>query len=219
MKTQGIVLLSGGLDSVYNLYKAHEKWGKDLSVLFYDYGQRAKESELRAAQYFANDLKLSMQVIDISKVFSLDQNSLTSNKKEVPTDTVDIESLEASKASAKNVWVANRNGVFLNIAACIAESQGAKYIIPGFNVEEAETFPDNSVEYIEKMNACFKMSTANAVEIHCFSQSMNKKQIMAESQQLKINIEKIWSCYHSGSEICKKCESCQRFLRAKAAIV
>lgn len=214
MKTHAIVLLSGGLDSVYNLYAAHQKWGDQVSALLFNYGQRAWKSEKRAAQYFLDDLKLSSQVIDISNLFSFDKSSLTSNEKSVPTDEVNINSMEASKQSAEKVWVSNRNGVFLNVGACLAESLGAQYIIPGFNAEEAATFPDNSVEYIEKMNSCFKMSTSNGVQIQCFSQSMNKKEIVKESRLLGVSLQKIWSCYHGGEEICGRCESCQRFLRA-----
>lgn len=208
-------MLSGGLDSVYNLYAAHEKWGEKLLALFYDYGQKALSQEKAAAKHFTDKLQIELQTIDISKVFTSDSSALTSEKKQIPTDQVDIESHQASLESAKKVWVSNRNGVFLNVAACVAESLGAQWIVPGFNAEEAATFPDNSVEYIKKMNSCLKMSTASGVQIHCFSQSMSKRQIVKACKNFSINFAKIWPCYHNGQEICGQCESCQRFLRAR----
>ena len=216
MNTKALVLLSGGLDSVYNLYAANEKWPGQVEALLFNYGQKAWENEKLAATYFADNLRVPTQTLDISNVFENDESSLTSSANSVPTDDVDIESMDASIQSAQKVWVSNRNGVFLNVAACVAEKKGAQFIVPGFNSEEAATFPDNSVEYIEKMNACLQMSTANGVQVYCFSQEMDKKQIIKAAKNLKVNIDKIWSCYHHGESICGRCESCQRFLRAKS---
>lgn len=213
MNNQALVLLSGGLDSVYNLYAAHEKWPGGVSALFFGYGQRAYKQEFRAAQYFSRGLKVPLQDADISNIFDGDRSSLTSSR-DVPMDEVNIESLEASQVSAQAVWVANRNGVFLNVAACFAEKQGIPTIVPGFNREEAQTFPDNSEEYIDKMNACLKLSTATGVQIHCFSQKMEKSEIIREAKSLGADLSRIWSCYHSGGTQCGRCESCQRYQRA-----
>ena len=182
--------------------------------LLFNYGQKAWNSEKRAAQFFVKDRQVPLEIVDISPLFRGASSTLISSKP-IPKD-VNIASHEASRQSARKVWVSNRNGVFLNGAACLAESFGIPLIIPGFNREEAFTFPDNSEEYIQKMNACLQLSTSNGVQIHCFSSHLNKSQIMKESLRLDINIEKIWSCYDSGLKICGSCESCQRFLRAKA---
>lgn len=213
MKAKALVLLSGGLDSVYNLYRSCEEWSGEVEALFFNYGQRAYEAELKAAKKLSGYLKVSLQVIDIKHIFKGDKGALT-GEREVPTETVDIDSLEASEKSAELVWVANRNGVFLNIAACVAEKKDIPFIVPGFNAEEAATFPDNSQDYIDKMNACLKFSTANQVQIQCFSQAMNKTEIVKDCLRLDVSMDEIWSCYYPGENICGKCESCQRFLRA-----
>lgn len=216
MSKKAVVLLSGGLDSVFNLYAAHKHWDGEIQAVFFDYGQKAKDSEWKAAKYFCEQLKVELTFIDLKNIFANDPSSLTSNQ-EVPTDEVDILSEEASRSTAKKVWVSNRNGVFLNVAACLAEKQGAQWIIPGFNAEEAVTFPDNSVDYIEKMNACLKLSTSNGVEVYCFSQKMFKEEIYKNCLQLGVDTQKIWSCYYPGETTCGRCESCQRYERAKAA--
>ena len=213
MSISAVVLLSGGLDSVYNLYRAYEEHGEALLALSLNYGQKAFKQELKAAQYFADELKVSLQTLDISNVFTGDESSLTSSN-EIPTDEVDIESYEKSVSSAKKVWVANRNGVLINVAACIAEKNIASYVIPGFNLEEAETFPDNSEDYIQKINETLRLSTSNSVQVKCYSQRMNKKQMVADALERKINLDKIWSCYYGGETPCGKCESCQRLRRA-----
>ena len=213
MSIKALVLLSGGLDSVYNLYAANKKWPGQVSAVFFNYGQKALDNELKAASLFTQNLNIPMQVIDLTGVFSGDPSSLTSESL-IPTTEVDIESPSASVASAQSVWVANRNGVFLNVAACLAEKMGISWIVPGFNREEAETFPDNSEDYIEKINSTLLLSTANGVQVFCFSQKLDKSQIIVQAKALGVTLEKIWSCYHSGGVQCGRCESCQRFNRA-----
>ncbi|MCL4167600.1 UNVERIFIED_CONTAM: hypothetical protein GTU68_011174, partial [Idotea baltica] len=198
MSIQAVVLLSGGLDSVYNLYRAHKKWGEGVVAVHYNYGQKAWAPELEAAKTFCSHLKVDLQVVDISSVFEGGKSSLTNQSNLIPTSEVDILSEAASIKSAEKVWVANRNGVLLNVAACLAEKLGASWIVPGFNAEEAATFPDNSVDYIEKMNACLKLSTANGVQIRCFSQAMQKSEIIKDLSQMNANIETLWSCYFGG---------------------
>lgn len=214
MNVNAVILLSGGLDSTVNLYAANEKWADAVLALTFNYGQKAFEKEKAAALSFCRDLDIPLKVMDLSSIFSFDKSALTTDQKVIPTDTVNIESLEASKESAKNVWVSNRNGVLLNVAACVAESLGAKYIVPGFNKEEAATFPDNSVEYIEKMNECLKFSTSNAVEVFCFTQDMDKTEIMKKAFALNVPTDRIWPCYYAGENRCGHCESCKRFDRA-----
>jgi 7-cyano-7-deazaguanine synthase len=214
MQTQAVVLLSGGMDSVYNLDQACDQWPRQVQALFCDYGQRAAPAEKRACQFFCDTLSVPLRVLDLRPVFAGDRSSLTSPVVEVPTDAVDIEDAAASQSSAKAVWVANRNGVLLNVAACLAERLGASFVVPGFNAEEAQTFPDNSVDYIEKMNACLALSTANGVQIRCFSQALQKREIAQSLVEKGVAMEQIWSCYFDGDQPCGKCESCQRFLRA-----
>lgn len=214
MSFQAVVLLSGGLDSVFNLYAAHQKWPGQVLALNLNYGQKAWESEKNAALWFAERLSIPMQTLDIANVFLGGKSALTSDEQVIPTLEVDINSAEASAESALKVWVANRNGVLLNIAACLAEKVGAQFIVPGFNAEEAATFPDNSVAYIEKMNECFKYSTSNGVQIHCFSQLLNKSEIIKQLVAMESDLSHVWSCYYSGSEVCGQCESCQRYQRA-----
>ena len=108
------------------------------------------------------------------------------------------------------------NGLFLNIAACIAEQLEADFIIPGFNKEEAETFPDNSQAFIEAMNASLHFSTLNRVKVFCFTTELLKKDIMKKAIELDIDPQHLWPCYHAGETPCGECESCQRFKRAQS---
>ena len=61
--------------------------------------------------------------------------------------TDELDEMSKIGESAKNVWVPNRNGAFINIAASFCDAYEADYIVIGFNAEEAVTFPDNSTDF------------------------------------------------------------------------
>lgn len=211
---KAIVLLSSGLDSTVNLYKAI----KDLDVvlaLHFNYGQRAAKQERLHAEKTAAKLKIPFKVVDLPWFNHFSDNSLTNADKAVVTN-VEIGSLEASRESAKNVWVPNRNGIFLNIAAAFAEQLKAQYVIPGFNAEEGATFPDNTPEYMSALDKSFQFSTSNQVKTICFTVNMNKPEIYSLGKELGVDYSLVWPCYQSFDKPCGVCESCLRFKNAEA---
>lgn len=214
MKPKSVVLLSGGLDSTVNLYEAAGQTEVVL-VLTIDYGQRAREREIKAAAKIAARLGLRHQVLALPFFAEFGGSSLTDRRREIPQgDEVDIHSLEASQRTAKSVWVPNRNGIFLNIAAGFAESLGADLVIPGFNSEEAKTFPDNSEDFVHTMTRSLYFSTANRVMVQCYTIKMEKPEIVRRGQQLGVDFSLLWPCYLEGDRWCGECESCLRAARA-----
>lgn len=216
MSAKSVVLLSGGLDSSVNLLEAVKATDVVL-VLTFDYGQRARVREIKAAQKLSAKLNLKHQVLALPFITQFGGSSLTDNTKDVPQgEDVNIASLEVSQTTAKSVWVPNRNGIFLNIAAGFAESLGADFIVPGFNAEEARTFPDNSEDFVQTMTQSLFFSTANRVMVQCYTLKMEKPEIVRRGQQLGLDFAGLWPCYMEGDRWCGECESC---LRAKRAFV
>jgi len=214
---KAMVLLSSGLDSTVNLYWACQEFDL-VSTVTFDYGQKAVRQEVYHAQLLAEKLKTSHEVIDIRWLGKVSSSGLTDSSMQVPTGPeVDIDSREQSMKTAAAVWVPNRNGVFLNIAASLAESQGARWVIPGFNREEAATFPDNTVDFIDATNKALEYSTNNRVQVKCFTADLDKTEIVRVGVELGVDFSLVWPCYYDKAEICRECESCQRFLRAMKA--
>ena len=141
------------------------------------------------------------------------KTALLSDAKIPSGGAVQIDDLKRSFETAKNVWVPNRNGIFLNIAAGYAEGLGADLVIPGFNREEAATFPDNSVEFLRSLDASWKYSTGTAVRTFCFSAELDKREIVRQGK-VDLPFTFMWPCYLSGATWCGECESCLRFKRA-----
>ena len=209
-----VVLLSSGLDSTVNLYEAREK-SRVLLALTFNYGQRAAESELEHSAAIASAAGIPHKILDLRWFAEFTNTSLINRDSTVPVGkTVSIDDLDQSNETAKAVWVPNRNGIFLNIGAAFAEGLKAKWVVPGFNIEEGATFPDNTQAFLDALTGAFKFSTSNHVEAKCFTTKLNKTQIVRRGRELGAPFNLIWPCYFSGPKPCGECESCQRFERA-----
>lgn len=210
---RSVVLLSAGLDSTVNLFRAKEESDVALALTF-DYGQRAAKREIDHAAALAKHVGTKHHVVQLPWFRDFTTTSLVNESAEIPTTGVSIDDLNASTHSAKAVWVPNRNGIFLNIGAAYAESLEAEWLVPGFNLEEAKTFPDNSEAYLQAATRALQFSTSNHVQVHCFTTDLTKPEIVAVGRRLKVPFEMIWTCYFGGESQCGQCESCQRFSRA-----
>ncbi len=211
---KSVVLLSGGMDSTVNLYEAQNR-GEVLLALTFDYGQRAAAKEIEISQKMTAKFGIKHQVLALPFFKDLGTSSLIDTGKALPLkNDVSIDDHSASMKTAKSVWVPNRNGIFLNIAAGFAEALGAQVVIPGFNLEEASTFPDNSLKFMNQVTDSFSYSTSNQVRVECTTVSMNKTEIVAFGEKLGVAWSMIWPCYQAGAKWCGQCESCQRAERA-----
>nr|BFD59846.1 7-cyano-7-deazaguanine synthase QueC [Bdellovibrio sp. CKG001]BFD63263.1 7-cyano-7-deazaguanine synthase QueC [Bdellovibrio sp. HM001] len=213
-----VVLLSAGLDSTVNAYEAMKHHHEIVLALTFNYGQRAAQKEIEHSAKIARHLGVPHKVVELPWFKDFNKSSLLVESQEVPTGAaVEIDNLQKSEETAKSVWVPNRNGIFLNIAAAYAEALGADAVIPGFNAEEAATFPDNSREFLEQATKALHYSTSNHVTVGCYTAHLTKPAIVRLGQGLKIPWELIWPCYFSGEKWCGQCESCLRSKRAFAS--
>jgi 7-cyano-7-deazaguanine synthase len=203
---KGVAILSGGLDSTVSLAAATRKMDVVLALTF-DYGQRAAKREREASSKIAKHYKVPHKVVAIPWLAALTSTALVNRRASLPVN-------EMSERSAKAVWVPNRNGVFIEIAAAHAESLGATRLITGFNKEEAVTFPDNSPAYVSAVNDALSFSTANGVRVVSFTGALEKKGIVNLGRRLNAPLQLIWPCYEGGKRWCGECESCLRSLRA-----
>lgn len=211
---KSVVLFSSGLDSTYNLYCAREH-SQILLALTFDYGQRAADREAAMAAKQSKYLGVPHQILKLEFFKDFTQTSLVNHKAEVPTARqVEINDLRTSELTSKSVWVPNRNGILLNIAAGFAEGLGADWLVPGFNREEAATFPDNTPEFLSALDRSFDFSTQGRVKTKCFSTQLDKTEIVKKALDMKVQFEWVWPCYFGNEKPCGECESCQRDFRA-----
>ena len=205
------MLLSGGLDSTVAAALCAGTFRLKRG-LFFDYGQHAGDRERRAAGRVADRYDMQLERIELPWMERYSGSALIRGKGEPP----DPGSLEAARdAGHPAVWVENRNGVFLAIAAAIAASNGCGVVVTGFNAEEAESYPDNSEDYLQAVNKELSLGDTG-VEVVSPTIGMTKAEIVREGLRLGIPWGDLWSCYRGGESMCGRCESCLRLKRAVA---
>jgi 7-cyano-7-deazaguanine synthase len=203
--------MSGGLDSLVSLGLKKEALNIKLALTF-DYGQKSAKQEIDAARKICKHYDLKHEIIQLSWLKEITQTSLVSEK-EIPTN----EKLNNPQDSAMSVWVPNRNGLFLNIAGCYADSFDYDYIIIGANKEEGETFPDNTQEFLDGINQEFQFSTRKRPKVIAPLIKYMKNDIVKLALDNRIPLELTRSCYQSGEKHCGICESCSRLKKALKA--
>ena len=209
-----IILLSSGLDSVATFYWALKNCPPVLALTF-DYGQKAKTREIEKSKKLCKAHRVKHKVVSIPWLSEIGGNALTDKNKALPgLLSTQLDNKKLTDKSAKAVWVPNRNGVFVAIAASFAESLGVPFILMGLNKEEGATFPDNSLEFVKRANLGLKFSTLSHPELRAPMIDKDKTEIVRWMVERKISFSNIWSCYLAGKKMCGKCESCLRCQRA-----
>ncbi|AEA46964.1 7-cyano-7-deazaguanine synthase QueC [Archaeoglobus veneficus] len=206
-----VAVLSGGMDSGVAMAKALQEGSIELALTF-DYGQMAAKKEIEYAGKLCKYYGVAHKVIELPWLANL-SSGLTEGR--IPEVSEEI--LEAvAEETAKAVWVPNRNMVFISIAAAFAESMGCNAVVVGFNGEEAQTFPDNSEEFVKAMNDALRI--VNGVSVYAPLIKLDKTEIVKLGMSMNFPFELTWSCYYSYDEPCGKCESCVRRQRAFRAL-
>jgi 7-cyano-7-deazaguanine synthase len=214
---KAITLMSSGLDSVAALAIAAESVDIEMAITF-DYGQRASKREIEYSRKICEYYGIEHQIIKLDWLSEITSTSLVNRDVDVPSlsfeDIAETAPAAITRASAKAVWVPNRNGVILNIAGAFAESRECDYLVVGFNGEEAGTFPDNSLGFVQAIDKAFSFSTQNKVKVLAPLIKLGKNEIVRRALEVKAPLAYSWSCYHGGEIPCGECESCIRRARA-----
>ncbi len=209
-----IVLLSGGLDSAVCLAKAVRE-GEVRLALNFSYGQRAEQRERESARSLAEHYGVPFESLELPFLKELTATALVADGVPLPEPTPEeLDDPQKGRENALRVWVPNRNGLFVNIAACYAESLGCEAIVAGFNAEEARSYPDNSVGFVEAVNRAFSYSTRTGVRLFSYTQGLTKAEIARLGAELGLPFGLLWSCYRGEERMCGRCESCRRLRRA-----
>lgn len=201
---KAIILLSGGLDSLISLDIAKKELDIELALVF-NYGQKAFEEEKKASIEIAKYYNINHKVIELPFLKELSNNALTDNGNNNFDDF-------------NSVWIPNRNGLFLNIAASFCDKYNYQYIIFGANKEEAELFSDNSKRFIEASDKFFSYSTLNKVKVFAPCAEFDKIQIVNYAIDNNVPLKLLKSCYQNskqtGKKHCLECMSCKLLYNA-----
>ena len=211
MENKSIILLSGGLDSLTALgYTVYNNLYDVKLALTFDYGQKSAKYEIEASERISEYYKIEHKVITLDWLKEITKTGLVSNLN-IPENSF------GTKESAEAVWIPNRNGLFLNIAAAFCDSFGYNYIIFGANKDEGATFPDNTEEFRTQITKTFESSTLVKPRVIAPLINYGKDDIVRIAVECNTPLELVRSCYNSGDKHCGKCESCYHLKKALIA--
>ena len=109
---KAIVLASGGLDSYVTSYYVKNNLGKEIKLLFFDYGQKALKQELSCVKNLAKELGCELEIIELPWLGK------------ISTSFINKQGQGENKIS--DWYVPCRNSIFLISALAFAESEFIK---------------------------------------------------------------------------------------------
>ncbi|MEM1166644.1 MAG: 7-cyano-7-deazaguanine synthase QueC [Planctomycetota bacterium] len=211
VRTDAVVLLSGGLDSATALAIASRRDSRRCAALTIDYGQRHR-TELDAARTVAAHLgAIDHRVVSID-LRAIGGSALTDDAIDVPTDRTD----EQMTGGIPVTYVPARNLVFLSLALGYAEVLGADHLYLGVNAVDYSGYPDCRPEFIDAFSRTAALATKAGVEgapitIHTPLIELTKAEIIRTGADLDVDYALTRSCYapDDAGRACGVCDSCQ----------
>ena len=199
MTKNAVVLISGGLDSLVSIDIAKKEFNIKFGLNF-NYGQKAFVEENEASLEIAKFYNFELKTLELPFLKDITSNALT-------------DANNCNFNDFNSVWIPNRNGLFINIAASYCDKFDIENIIFGANLEEAQNFCDNSDDFIQSINQELYYSTLIKPKVIAPCQNYNKVDIINYSIDNNLPVNLIKSCYNSskisGAKHCGSCMSCK----------
>ena len=205
-RIKSIILLSSGLDSIVSCCIACAKTRPYCAITF-DYCQRAGLMEISQARKVCRHYKIRHLVVRLPFFRNFTRSVMIGPPRRAGAGRF---------RRRQDVWVPNRNAVFVNVAAAYAEYYRADLIVTGFNREEAAEFPDNALAFVAAVNASLARSTIRRPRVVSYVQNLTKREIYRLGLRSGAPLQYVYSCYLGGSKMCGRCASCRRLRAAQA---
>ncbi len=204
---KAVVILSGGMDSSTAAFIAKSQGYKIIPVHF-NYGQRTERKELESFNSICDCLCVKNRyVINIPFFKQIGASALVDKNIDVPTEGI--------KPGIPVTYVPFRNGIFLSIAAALAEKENAKSMFIGVVEEDSSGYPDCKEEFIKYMQKAINSGTKpeTHIEIKTPLIHLKKEDIVKKALEIGVPLELTWSCYTNEDEACGVCDSCRLRLK------
>ena len=198
MMKDGVIIVSGGMDSITLLYERKDEIALGIS---FDYVSNHNAREIPFARMHCERLGIRHLVINLSFIHQYFKSSLLSGADKIPEGSYDDDNM-------KSTVVPFRNGIMLSIAVGIAESEGLTKVFIANHGGDHAIYPDCREEFIEAIDAASQAGTYEHVRILAPYTNITKTDIALRGKQLGIDYSETWSCYKGGEVHCGKCGTC-----------
>jgi len=210
MNQRCIVICSGGLDSTTAAAHALHLDRCEPILLHFRYGCRAEAREVEAVRNVAAALGVEQVTVDLSWLKQLGGSTLTDPGAQIAGPI--------AGAEYPHEWVPARNLLMIAHAAAMCDARRIGQIYMGLNLEEGAVYPDNTVEFYERLNGVLPLATLSRPVIRMPLARMMKWQIVHHAVAIRAPIDLSWSCYHSGPLHCGQCGPCHLRRTAHAMV-
>ncbi len=201
--SRGVIILSGGMDSVTLLHFLVKHLQCSMKAVSFDYGQKHKR-EINYAKTQCEELGIEHHVIDLPFVGTLFSSALLGGGSAIPEGHYKEENM-------KQTVVPNRNMIMSSIAVGYGQSTGASFLALGVHAGDHTIYPDCREEFIDALRDAVELADWNPFTIYAPFQRMTKTEILEIGFQLSppVDYAKTWTCYKGLEKACGKCGSCQ----------
>ena len=136
------------------------------------------------------------------------QNNQISSQSQ--SDKISPPSGESAFSDLPSTYVPFRNGVFLSIAAALAEKERCDAIFIGVVQEDSSGYPDCGAEFIGAFERALDLGTSRDFHprIKTPLVHLSKAQIVSLALRIGVPLELTWSCYEREDAACGLCDSC-----------
>lgn len=126
------------------------------------------------------------------------------------SDKITPQSGESVFSDLPSTYVPFRNGVFLSIAAALAEKEHCDAIFIGVVQEDSSGYPDCSASFIGAFERALDLGTSRDFHprIKIPLVHLSKAQIVSLALEIGVPLELTWSCYEREDAACGLCDSC-----------
>lgn len=194
----GIIVLSGGMDSVTML---HEFANEIKIAVSFDYGSKHNAKEIPFAALHCQRLDIQHIVIPLDFMTRYFKSSLLMGGEDIPEGNYDDENM-------KSTVVPFRNGIMLSVAAGLAESYGLKRLFIANHFGDHAIYPDCRAGFIKAMGEAVSEGTYEHIRTEAPYTGISKTDIAKRGARLGINYAETWSCYKGDEKHCGKCGTC-----------
>lgn len=204
-----VSLLSGGIDSCTTASKLAID-GFDVFPLFVDYGQRAVQREINAAEGYVSEVRARIEKMHALSTANVSMPFLRSSL----VGTADVEKNTGENfgtmESKKVDWVPARNIILITLAASYCETVGARKIsIGAYREDEMPPYPDSSRDFFDVMQQALTSGMyGDAFEIVTPFIDSFKWDLLTYSRDKNLPTHLTWSCYENLQSHCGYCRNC-----------
>jgi len=200
MSGRCVVICSGGLDSTTVAAHARYVEGREPILLHFQYSCQAETKEVEAVRNIAGALGAEARFCDVDWLRAIGGSTLTA------ADGPIAGAIEGAEFPYE--WVPARNLVFMANAAALCDALGIGEIYMGLNLEESAVYPDNTIEFFERLGDLLQVSTLVRPVVKMPVARMMKWQIVKYAYEIGAPIHLSWSCYRNGPLHCGACGPC-----------